>query len=310
MSNLTSVQVSVPATTANIGPGFDCLGAALSLYNQFTFTVTEDVKDLEIIVKGEEAERISTDRTNLAWLAFREFYRHANQQPPDRLKCEIELGFPLGRGLGSSATAIVGGLVGANYLAGNILDLREIINLAIAIEGHPDNVVPAILGNCQLSVGEEDKWEISQVPWHQDIIPVIAIPDFILSTQEARSVLPDRLDRSDAIFNISRLGLLLQGLQHNRPDWLTIALEDRLHQPYRQTLIKGYQEVKSASVAAGAYGMVISGAGPSLLALTKLTKTQAVASAMKMAWEDLGVKARVEPLMLNTLGVKILKPDP
>ncbi len=309
MPNFTSVSVSVPATTANIGPGFDCLGAALALYNKFTFAIVSSTSEVEIIVKGEEAEKITTDRTNLAYQSFIEFYRHLNKQPPNHLKCEIELGFPLARGLGSSATAIVGGLVAANYLAGNLLDRSDIINLAIAIEGHPDNVVPAILGNCQLSVGQGDRWEICPVPWHQDLIPVIAIPDFVLSTQEARSVLPQRIDRSDAIFNISRTGLLLQGLQNNRGDWLKIALEDRLHQPYRQTLITGYEAVKAAALAAGAYGTVISGAGPSLLALTRSTKTEAVTTAMKMAWNDLGITAKVISLTLDTVGIKIIKPS-
>ena len=309
MSNPTSVTVNVPATTANIGPGFDCLGAALTIYNQFTFALVEGISEVEITVKGEEAEKITTDKTNLAYVAFLEFYRHLDKKPPNNLKCDIELGFPLARGLGSSATAIVGGLVAANYLGGNLLDLSEIINLAIAIEGHPDNVVPAILGNCQLSVGRGDKWEICQVAWHQDIIPVIAIPDRALSTKEARSILPDRLDRSDAIFNISRLGMLLQGLQHNRADWLTIALEDRLHQPYRQILITGYEAVKAAALAAGAYGTVISGAGPSLLALTNLMQAKAVTSAMKMAWGDRGVKAIVKPLMLDNSGMKLNLPS-
>jgi len=302
-----SVTVSVPATTANIGPGFDCLGAALTLHNNFTFSIPEANSGLEIIIKGEDAEKIATDATNLAYQSFLKLYQYLDREPPSSLKCEIELGYALARGLGSSATAIVGGLVGANYLAGNPIERSQIIDLAIEIEGHPDNVVPAILGNCQLSTTQGNEWKICQVPWHKDIIPVVAIPDFILSTQEARSVLPDRVERSDAIFNIARTGFLLQGLQNNRGDWLAIALEDRLHQPYRQNLIAGYREVKKAALGAGAYGLVVSGAGPSLLALTNLTKIEAVTSAIAKAWGDRGIHAKVKPLLVDTLGVKILK---
>lgn len=308
MSNNT-ITVRVPATTANIGPGFDCLGAALTLYNTFKFAIVADSSlrsPLEITVTGIEAEKISTDRANLAYQAFLKLYEHLDKKPPDYLRCEIDLGFPLARGLGSSATAIVGGLFAANYLAGNILSTPELIKIAIASEGHPDNVVPAIVGNCQLSVSQGDEWQISQVAWHENIIPVIAIPNFLLSTRAARSVLPARVDRADAIFNISRLGLLLQGLQRDRGDWLKLALEDKLHQPYRQSLIKGYQQVKTAAIAAGAYGTVISGAGPSLLALTNLTSTEAVTSAMKTAWQELGITAKVQALSLDSAGVKIL----
>ena len=302
-----SVTVSVPATTANIGPGFDCLGAALTLHNNFTFSIPEANSGLEITIEGEDAEKIATDATNLAYQSFLKLYQYLDREPPSSLKCEIELGYALARGLGSSATAIVGGLVGANYLAGNPLERSQIIDLAIEIEGHPDNVVPAILGNCQLSATQGNEWKICQVPWHKDIIPVVAIPDFIISTQEARSVLPDRVERADAIFNISRTGFLLQGLQNNRGDWLAIALEDRLHQPYRQNLIAGYREVKKAALDAGAYGLVVSGAGPSLLALTNLTKIEAVTSAIAKAWSDRGIHAKVKPLSVDTLGVKILK---
>lgn len=295
--------VTVPATTANLGAGFDCIGAALTLYNQVTFSPSDR---LQITVTGEEADRVSGDENNLIYQSFVKFYQHIQQTPPP-VAIAIKLGVPLARGLGSSATAIVGGLVGANQMAGSPLSLSEIMELAIAIEGHPDNVVPALIGNCQLSVGEAGNWQICEIPWHGDIVAVLAIPDFELSTEEARSVLPKSIDRADAIFNIAHMGLLIRGLETNREDWLRMALDDRLHQPYRQTLIQGYDRVKTAAIAAGAYGMVISGAGPTLLALTNPQQADKVALAMKEAWQQEGVLPQVRSISLDTQGTRIIR---
>ena len=303
---MSTITVTVPATTANLGPGFDCIGAALTLYNQFKFTRLPDTNEaqVEITVQGTEAKQVSTDRSNLLYQSFAKFYGHLGQNVP-AVAIEIRLGVPLARGLGSSATAIVGGLVGANQLAQTPLKLSEIMELAIALEGHPDNVVPALLGNCQLSVGNHDQWTVCEIPWHKDIIPVVAIPDFELSTQAARSVLPREISHSDAIFNISRMGLLLRGLETGRGDWLQRATEDKLHQPYRQSLIRGYESVKAAALAAGADGLVISGAGPTLLAFVNRARSQAVVTAMTEAWQTEGVSAQVRSLALDTQGAQV-----
>jgi homoserine kinase len=301
---MNKVTVNVPGTTANLGVGFDCIGAALTLSNEFQFTaVTTDVK-LKITVEGEEAAKVSTDASNLIYQSFLKLYQHIQQTPPN-IEILIKLGVPLSRGLGSSATAIVGGLLGANQLAGSPLSKDELMEIAIAIEGHPDNVVPALLGNCQLSVGQTGNWQISSIPWHQDIVPIVAIPNFELSTAEARSVLPTEYSRSDAIFNISRMGLLLRALETNNGDWLKTALEDKLHQPYRQKLIAGYDEVKKNAIAAGAYGMVISGAGPTLLALTNPSRVDAVVKAMSETWAKTGVEAKVRSHYLDSVGATV-----
>lgn len=298
---MTQTTIIVPGTTANLGVGFDCLGAALTIYNEFQFSLAVGDHDLTIIVEGEEADRVGTDKSNLVYQSFLKLYQHLDRVPPP-VEILIKLGIPLARGLGSSATAIVAGLLGANQLAGNPLSIEEIRDLAITIEGHPDNVVPALLGNCQLSVGETGNWQICEIPWHQDIIPVVAIPNFELSTEEARSVLPTSYVRSDSIFNISRMGLFLRGLTTNNRDWLRMALEDKLHQPYRKELIRGYDAVKAAAIAAGAYGMVISGAGPTLLALCDRRQDNAVVSAMSQAWLEEDVQAKVLSLALEARG--------
>ena len=302
---MNQVSIRVPATTANLGVGFDCIGAALTMSNQFQFTAVDTDTKLSIVVAGEEANKVGTDEDNLIYQSFLKLYRKIKQTPPS-VKIAIKLGVPLSRGLGSSATAIVGGLLGANSLAGNPLSRDEIMDLAIAIEGHPDNVVPALLGNCQLSVKDGDKWQVSSIPWHQDIVPIVAIPNFELSTEAARSVLPDSYSRSDAIFNISRMGLLIRALADNNRDWLKIALADKIHQPYRQKLIVGYEELQIAAISAGACGMVISGAGPTLLALSAPENAAKVVESMAQTWSKLGVDARVGALSLDSVGATIL----
>ena len=295
-------RITVPATTANMGSGFDCIGAALSLYNHFTFhPLSEAGETLKISVTGTEADKVGTDESNLVYQSFEKFYQHIGKETP-AVAIAIELGVPLARGLGSSATAIIGGLIGANELAGKPLNETEIMELAIAIEGHPDNVVPALLGNCQLSVANGEKWTICDIPWHQNIVPVVAIPNFELSTEEARKVLPKQLSYGDAVFNISHLGLLLRGLETNNPEWLSIAMADKLHQPYRKQLIRGYDAVEKSAVAAGAYGMVISGAGPTLLALSDISSAEKVATAMADTWQQQGVEAQAMALKLDHQG--------
>ena len=305
----STVTITVPATTANLGPGFDCIGAALSLYNRFQFSFLEPsaTEKLKITVTGQEAAKVKTDESNLAYVAFVTLYDRLKQSSPP-VAIHINMQVPLARGLGSSATAIVGGLVGANELAGKPLSQVEVMQLAIELEGHPDNVVPAFLGGCRLAASNtpSGSWEICDIPWHPDIVPVVAIPDFELSTAEARKVLPADYSRADAIFNAAHLGLLVRALATGDRDWLRCALQDKIHQPYRRSLIQGYEAVQEAAVAAGACGMVISGAGPTLLALTDVTNAGAVEKGMAAAWMEFGVKADVRAISLDNQGAQIL----
>ncbi|MGB7712350.1 MAG: homoserine kinase [Microcoleus sp.] len=349
MPVISTITVTVPATTANLGPGFDCIGAALSLYNHFQFSRLEPsaTEKLKITVTGAEAAKVKTDDSNLAYVAFVTLYEYLNQSPPP-VAIHIDMQVPLARGLGSSATAIVGGLVGANELAGAPLSQVEVMQLAIELEGHPDNVVPALLGGCRLAASDAPPqppltkgglreespltpplskgnlteassltpplskggqggvpWQICDIPWHPDIVPVVAIPDFELSTAEARQVLPADYSRADAIFNAAHLGLLVRALATGDRDWLRCALQDKIHQPYRRSLIRGYEAVQEAAVNAGACGMVISGAGPTLLALTDVTNADAVVREMGAAWMEFGVKADVRAIGLDTQGAQV-----
>lgn len=341
MSVISTVTVTVPATTANLGPGFDCIGAALSLYNRFQFSRLEPsaTEKLKITVTGQEAAKVKIDDSNLAYQAFIKLYGYLNQSPPP-VAIHIDMQVPLARGLGSSATAIVGGLVGANELAGKPLSQVEVMQLAIELEGHPDNVVPALLGGCRLAASNPPpqpplskggltegfplreagltespplskggqgggSWEICDIPWHPNIVPVVAIPDFELSTAEARKVLPADYSKADAIFNAAHLGLLVRALETGNQNWLRCALQDKIHQPYRQSLIKGYEAVQQAALNAGAYGMVISGAGPTLLALTDVANAEAVEREMAAAWGEFGVKADVRAIGIDTQGSQV-----
>jgi homoserine kinase len=314
MTTPSAVIVKVPATTANLGPGFDCIGAALTLYNQFRFTRLEgDVTDqpCKITVSGLEAERVRLDGSNLAYQAFMRVYQYLGQDPPP-VQIDVQLGIPLARGLGSSATAIAAGAVAANSLAGVPLDRHEILKLAIQLEGHPDNVVPALMGGCRLAAtatatakAADHEWIICDVPWHPGIIPILAIPDFELSTQQARQLLPTGYSQADTIFNTAHLGLLLRGLETGQPSWLCAALQDRVHQPYRQILIPGYDAVRAAAIAAGAHGLVISGAGPTLLALADSSHSQSVQSAMTNAWLESGISALVMILKVDEQGTTV-----
>ena len=297
---MPTAQVTVPATTANIGPGFDCLGAALTLYNHFQFTPADC---LSISITGREADRLSTGSDNLLYKAFVAFYTHI-QRPVPSVHIDIDLHVPLSRGLGSSSTAIVGGLVGANLLAGRPLNQEQLAALATQLEGHPDNVVPALLGGCRLAAGADDTLTLCEIPWHPSILPVVAIPDFELATADARRVLPDSYSRADAIFNAAHLGLLLRALETGNGEWLKSALCDRIHQPYRKTLIPHYDKIHTAALEAGAWGLVISGAGPTLFALTSEKTTEKVYQTIGQPWQSAHIPYTVHQLALDTQGTQ------
>ena len=300
----SSVTVTVPATTANIGPGFDCLGAALNLYNRFHFTPFTPLSDSEpfqISVEGTEANRVNTGPSNLAYRAYLRCYeRIGKPAPPIHIK--IHLGVPLSRGLGSSSTAIVGGIVGANAIAGSPLDDAALAALANDLEGHPDNVVPALLGGARLAALANGRLQICDLPWHESVVPVVIIPEFELSTADARRVLPGKYSRADAIFNTAHIGLLMRGLAMGNGDWIAGGMSDRIHQPYRKKLIPGYDDVRRAAIQAGAWGLVISGAGPTLLALTHRGVAKTVCEEMKAAWQSYDFASHGYCLQLDTKG--------
>ena len=297
------VVVDVPATTANLGPGFDCLGAALDLNNRFAMRRIEGGGErFELIIEGSEGSHLRGGPENLVYRAAQRVWKAAGLEPV-ALEARVRLAVPPARGLGSSATAIVAGLMGANALVGEPLSKEKLLELAIDIEGHPDNVVPSLLGGlCMTAKAASQRWRVVRCEWTPSVKAVVAIPSIRLSTSEARRAMPKAIPVGDAVVNLGALTLLLQGLRTGNGDLISDGMHDRLHEPYRWRLIKGGDQVKQAAMDAGAWGCAISGAGPSVLALCEEDKGPAVSRAMVKAWEAAGVASRAPVLNLQTSG--------
>ena len=297
------VIVDVPATTANLGPGFDCLGAALDLNNRFAMRRIEGGGErFELIIEGSEGSHLRGGPENLVYRAAQRVWKAAGLEPV-ALEARVRLAVPPARGLGSSATAIVAGLMGANALVGEPLSKEKLLELAIDIEGHPDNVVPSLLGGlCMTAKAASQRWRVVRCEWTSTVKAVVAIPSIRLSTSEARRAMPKAIPVSDAVVNLGALTLLLQGLRTGNGDLISDGMHDRLHEPYRWRLIKGGDQVKQAAIDAGAWGCAISGAGPSVLALCAEDKGMAVSRAMVRAWEAAGVASRAPVLNVQTTG--------
>ena len=297
------VVVDVPATTANLGPGFDCLGAALDLNNRFAMRRIEGGGErFELIIEGSEGSHLRGGPENLVYRAAQRVWKAAGLEPV-ALEARVRLAVPPARGLGSSATAIVAGLMGANALVGEPLSKEKLLELAIDIEGHPDNVVPSLLGGlCMTAKAASQRWRVVRCEWTPSVKAVVAIPSIRLSTTEARRAMPKAIPVGDAVVNLGALTLLLQGLRTGNGDLISDGMHDRLHEPYRWRLIKGGDQVKQAAMDSGAWGCAISGAGPSVLALCEEDKGPAVSRAMVKAWEAAGVASRAPVLNLQTSG--------
>ncbi|ABO49700.1 homoserine kinase [Desulforamulus reducens MI-1] len=297
-----TIKVQVPATTANMGPGFDCLGMALGLYNEIHMSLSPG--KLFIDVQGEGAEDIKRDETNIVWQAAQRVFQELDLENPG-LTIKLINQIPTSRGLGSSAAAIVGGLIAANQLTGGILDQDRLLGLATELEGHPDNVAPALLGGIVISVVAEGEVHYIKINPPEDLNTVVAIPDFLLSTRKAREVLPKTVSLRDAIFNLSHTALLVGALCEKRLDLLSVAGKDVLHQPYRASLIPGMKEVIQAANEAGALNVTLSGAGPTVIALTS-GFSEEIARSMEQTFQRANVKCQVKMLKPAVEGTIIL----
>ncbi|MBQ57863.1 homoserine kinase, partial [bacterium] len=256
----------------------------------------------ELIIEGSEGSHLRGGPENLVYRAAQRVWKAAGIEPV-AIEARVRLAVPPARGLGSSATAIVAGLMGANALVGEPLSKEKLLELAIDIEGHPDNVVPSLLGGlCMTAKAASQRWRVVRCEWTSTVKAVVAIPSIRLSTSEARRAMPKTIPVSDAVVNLGALTLLLQGLRTGNGDLISDGMHDRLHEPYRWRLIKGGDQVKQAAMDAGAWGCAISGAGPSVLALCAEDKGMAVSRAMVRAWEAAGVASRAPVLNVQTTG--------
>ncbi|MCG9967690.1 homoserine kinase [Pelotomaculum terephthalicicum JT] len=297
------IRVQVPATTANLGPGFDCLGMALELYN--IVEIIQVPHGLTIEVTGEGAADISRDVDNLVFRAAQQVFKQVGFEPTG-LKIRLINQIPVARGLGSSTAAIIGGVIAANLLVGGRLSLKEIIGLASLLEGHPDNVAPAVLGGIVISVQADGELKNMKIQPPQGIKCVVAIPDFILATKASRDVLPSQVPFQDVIFNLGRVALLVAALQKGDFTLLGTAMEDHLHQPFRSVLVPGMKKVLAAAKLAGARGVTLSGAGPSVIALAD-SNFDLIARVMGDTFRQNGVKCRTLVLKPSPIGARALE---
>ena len=304
-----SVRVRVPATSANLGPGFDALGIACTLYNEMTLTLTHE-PGLHISARGEGAAYIPGDERNIVWKSIQYLLERAGRVDEFRgARIRMSNRIPLSRGLGSSATAIVAGLTAANALIDSPFSRDDLLQLATDIEGHPDNVAPAIYGGFTVNTVTDGHVECFSFLPRIFLRFVVMVPDFYLSTKSARQVLPSEVPMKDAVFNISHAAMMVAALARGSEKHLDNAFADALHQNYRALLIPGMFDVFAAAKKAGAYGAALSGAGPCLIAFVPEHRkcTEAVAAAMQEAFRAHEIEARPLHLRLDTKGARILR---
>ena len=255
------VTIRVPATTANLGPGFDAFGCALSLYTDVTFEET----DCGLQITG--CDEAFTGPDNLAYTAYCAVVASFSQEVQG-LKIHIDANIPIGRGLGSSAALLVAGAMAANVLHGNRLSTQGLLNITNAMEGHPDNLAPAFLGGLTASMVDNGLPVCVNFPLHPDWEFLALVPDFPLSTAVAREALPKQYSRADAVYNIAHGALVLKALELGDEKLLRNAMQDRIHQNYRKSMIADYDKIEGLIRNTGA-AFCLSGAGPTLLCITR-----------------------------------------
>lgn len=310
------VSVKVPATTANFGSGFDCFGMALPIYN--VITIEETVLpgtgvEINIISETDDdddfaIEHIPKDENNIIYKAVEMLYNSIGQSPSE-LKINIKSQIPIAKGLGSSASIIVGGLLAANELLGRPADEAALLSIASEVEGHPDNIAPAIIGGLVLSSQEDDGSILyRKLPWPEEWQLTVCIPDYELATDISRSVLPKEVSMEDATFNTRRTAMFVDALYSRDAELMKLALQDKLHQPYRTKLVPGLQEImESLKHEENVIGCVLSGAGPSILIISQRNNLDRIKSIVSDTWADLNVKTDIRTVKVEEHGAQILE---
>lgn len=294
-------KIKVPASTSNLGSGFDTLSLALSWYNDFTFKVID--KGLKI--SQTKSNQIPEDSTNLVYKAFCEVFRKKKKQPPG-LELEINSQIPLAAGLGSSATAIVSGLLAANAVLGNIYTKEDLLGFATKLEGHPDNVAAALYGGLTVSISSDDAVYVNKISWPLELMVVVVVPDFDLPTRIARELLPAKVPFGDAVFNVSCTAFLLSCLLNKNWEGLKIGFQDKLHQPYRKDLVPGMESVLKEALICGALGATLSGAGPTLAAfINDKSKADSIGKSMTKKWNEFKVNSTYKVLSAAENGASV-----
>ncbi|MFI3207132.1 MAG: homoserine kinase [Clostridia bacterium] len=255
------IRIDVPATSANLGSGFDSLGIALTMNNRVWMEENDCID-----IKSVDDTKVPTDENNLIYWAAKYLYELCGKKMPG-LKIIQENNIPMARGLGSSSACIVAGILGANRLLGSPFSTHDLLNIAAKIEGHPDNTSPAISGGLVVSAMEGDRVYSVSVPVSEKIAFAVMIPPFELKTEKARGVLPEMYTRQDAVYNLSRSGLMTASLFSGNIENLRVAVQDKIHQPYRSSLIENLDTVFRLSYELGSLGTYVSGAGPTIVSM-------------------------------------------
>ena len=298
------VRVRVPATSANLGPAFDSLGIALTCYNEYEFSI-EDKND--IFFEGVEKE--FQNKNNIIFMAMKRVFDKYNFSFNGlRIKI-IEQDIPISRGLGSSSSCIVAGLIGAFALMGKDVNKEEVLDLAVKIEGHPDNVCPAIFGGLISAIMLDDKRIIyNSVNVKEGIKFIALIPKFKLSTEKARAILPSEVTFNDCIYNISRAALLISVFANGNYELLEEANKDKIHQPFRSKLIKDFDIVYNKAIELGGLSCFLSGAGPTLMTIIKEEDNKFIDKFKKFMNEN-NIDWDIKELIIDKQGAKVLKAD-
>jgi homoserine kinase len=300
---LARVTVTVPASTSNLGPGFDCLGLALDLRNELTLELHDERGPATVEIEGEGAKTLPRDERSMLVKAARLILP---RKLPGRLVFKSVNRIPLTRGLGSSAAAAVAGLWAGAHLFGTLRTSEdELEALAVSLEGHPDNVAPCVHGGLTASLIENGRARSNRLNIHPSLSSVVCIPDFELSTKKARAALPKMVPLADAVYNTSRMILLARALRTGHTSHLPELMDDRLHQPYRAKLVPGLREALAAAVKAGAAGAALSGSGPSVFAFVEKGEGAKVGAAMKRAFLKKRISSRWLALDIDHQGVRI-----
>jgi homoserine kinase len=297
-----SFTVHVPATTANLGPGFDCLGLALDLWNHVSFTIGDFPFSLNINGQGEGT--LPENESNLIMRSAKRFALANERNLPAEFRIDCQNNIPIASGLGSSAGAAVCGIAGAAKLLDIDINMYNLLQLATEIEGHADNAAACIFGGLVVVRNQNGIIKHSQYAI-QPITAAVAIPDYSMSTKKAREVLPEQILLKDAVMNIAHSIELVQSLIQGDFDRLRENMVDNLHQKYRLPLLPGAAESIQSALKAEAYGACISGAGPGIVAFTSREKSKSVGEAMQSAYQEKGISSQIFILEMPAKGMVI-----
>ena len=297
--------IKIPATTANLGAGYDVMGMALAYYNY----VQVEEGDFAIQIEGNGAKTLSLTGSNLIYRAAEAAFELAGKPMP-KLKFILTNNIPLARGMGSSSVAIVGGIMAANAVMDGAIDDDALLDLAVRLEGHPDNVAPTFFGGFVVCAKEKDKYYYHKNIISDDLKAIIAVPDFLMPTKLSRSVLPDKVPVKDAVYNISHAVMVALALAEGDLALFGTMLNDRIHQHHRFGLIKGAADVVKAALSAGAIGCVLSGAGSSMVAFADAkvmddAQISAIGDNMRNAFAKNGIESYVIVTGIDNYGARV-----